>query len=112
MATQQPEPVLACNLYAIPQEFRAAYQASAKHVFSSIQEVQELPTGYAVRLPNESEMLQSIVTFISNERLCCPFFHFNLEIEPEMGAVWLRINGATDIKSFLQDEGFAIHTPK
>ncbi len=85
MTSQQSDPVLACNLQAIPLELRPAHQANAERIFASVQEVRELPTGYALRLPNETELLQTVVAFLSYERLCCPFFHFGLEIEPEQG---------------------------
>jgi len=106
MTPQQPEPVLACNVYAIPQEQRSVHKASSDRVFASVQEVRELPTGYALRLPNETDMLQTVIDFISSERLCCPFFRFELKIEPEQGPVWFHVTGTTDVKSFLHSQGF------
>jgi hypothetical protein len=106
--TQNHEPVFACNLYAIPREQRAKHEENTKRVFQSIQEVRELPTGYAMRLPSEGGMLQDIAAFIGNERLCCPFFHFELDIEPEQGPIWLRITGTSDVKPFLQSQGFSL----
>lgn len=102
MTSQQPAPILACNLQAIPQEFRSLHQASIQRVLASVQEVQELPMGYALRLPNDSEVLQSAMSFISYERLCCPFFRFELDIEPELGPIWLRLTGDMDVKPFLR----------
>ncbi|MBO0782609.1 MAG: hypothetical protein J2P37_27665 [Ktedonobacteraceae bacterium] len=104
MTTQQPDPVLACNRHAIPVEHRLTHQANTMRIFSSIQEIQDLPAGYALRLPNETDLLQTIIAFICYERLCCPFFHFKLEIEPEQGPVWLHLTGVTDVKPFLQDQ--------
>ena len=110
MPIEQPDPVLACNIEAIPQELRPLHQANTERIFAAIQEVRELPTGYALRLPNETELLQTIIAFISYERLCCPFFRFTLEIEPEQGPIWLSLTGITDIKTFLQGEGFTPFT--
>jgi len=104
MTSQQSDPVLACNLQAIPHELRPTHEANAQRIFASVQEVQELPTGYALRLPNETDLLQTIMAFITYERLCCPFFHFGLEIEPELGPIWLRLTGAEDVKSFIQSQ--------
>lgn len=106
MSTQNPDPVLACNIQAIPAEVRSVHQANSRRLFASIQEIQELPTGYALRLSNDTETLQATVAFLSYERLCCSFFHFNLEIEPEQGPIWLRLTGSVDVKPFLQAEGF------
>ncbi|HEY0754956.1 MAG TPA: hypothetical protein VGD98_13440 [Ktedonobacteraceae bacterium] len=105
MTQKQPEPVFACNPYAIPQAYRAVHQVNTRQIFTSAQEMQELPTGYAWRLPNETDILQTVVAFLSYERLCCPFLRFRLEIEPEQGPVWLQITGVTDVKEFLQSQG-------
>ncbi|GAC1393572.1 MAG: hypothetical protein NVS4B11_00150 [Ktedonobacteraceae bacterium] len=106
MSSQQSDPVLACNIAAIPKEFRPVHQANTERVFASVQEVRELSTGYALRLANETDLLQTVVAFLSYERLCCPFFHFRLEIEPNQGPVWFHITGVIDVKDFLQSEGF------
>jgi hypothetical protein len=106
--TERADPILACNVHAIPGEMRPVHQANTERIFASVQEVQELPTGYALRLPNETDLLQMVVAFISYERLCCPFFRFALEIEPEQGPVWLKLTGDVDVKPFLASEGFGL----
>ncbi|GCE07250.1 hypothetical protein [Dictyobacter aurantiacus] len=112
MSSQPTEPVLACNISGIPQEFRQSYRAAVEHIFASTQEVRELATGYAWRLRNETEIVQSLVTFLSYERLCCPFFHFTLEIEPAQGPIWLQITGTSDVRAFIQSEGWGVPDKK
>jgi hypothetical protein len=73
-------------------------------VFQAVQTIQELPAGYAFRLPNESTLLLKTAEFMANERLCCPFFGFNLMIEPEGGAVWLHLTGPAGVKPFIRAE--------
>ncbi len=104
MTSQQSDTVLACNLQAIPRELLPAHQANVQRIFASVQEVRELSTGYALHLPNETGLLQTVMAFISYERLCCPFFHFGLEIEPQQGPIWLRLSGTTDVKLYLQSQ--------
>lgn len=104
MTTPHPDPVLACNVQAIPSQMRLVHAANIQYLMTSVQEVQALPTGYALRLPNETEILQTIVAFLTYERLCCPFFHFTLDIQPEQGPIWLQVTGAVDIKPFVQSE--------
>lgn len=108
MSSQQSQPVLACNIAAIPKEVRPIHQANTQRIFTSVQEVRELSTGYAWRLPNETNLLQAMVAFLSYERLCCPFFHFTLEIEPDQGPIWLQITAANDVKEFIQSEGWIL----
>ena len=101
MISQPSNLILACNVSAIPKELRPVHQANAERVFARTQEVRALETGYAWRLPNETDLLQNVVAFLRYERLCCPFFHFKLEIEPDQGPMWLHITGAIDVKEFL-----------
>jgi len=102
MTAPQPDPVLACNVQAIPLQMRPAHAAHTQHLMAAIQEVQELPTGYALRLPNETEVLQATMAFLIFERLCCPFFHFTLDIPAEQGPIWLHVTGAINVKDFVQ----------
>ena len=44
----------------------------------------------------------AIAKFIENERLCCPFFNFGLEVEPNSGPLWLRLTGGEGVKEILQ----------
>ncbi|MBL8090175.1 MAG: hypothetical protein JNJ43_07600 [Anaerolineales bacterium] len=95
-------PSLACDLTAIPADVREEHILTAPQLFSTAQEVQELPNGYAIRFLNESGKFMSIAKFIDNEKLCCPFFNFGLEIEPNNGPIWLKLTGGEGVKEILQ----------
>ena len=64
--------------------------------------MQELPDGFAFRYA--AEQFAQVTQFIANERLCCPFFTFVLEVTPTNGPIWLRITGREGVKDFLQSE--------
>jgi hypothetical protein len=93
---------LACDLTAIPADVREEHVISAPQLFALAQEVQDLPNGFAIRFVNEPGRFLSIAGFIENERLCCPFFNFMLELEPNNGPLWLRLTGAEGVKEMLQ----------
>lgn len=93
---------IACNLAALTPAQRQQHTATAESLFNAVDAVHELPDGYALRLP--PTMLIMAVEYISHERLCCPFFHFGLEVEPNGGAMWLRLTGAEGVKAFLAAE--------
>ena len=100
---QEPEIPLACNLSAIDAECRSQHITSARYLLSNVaQERQELPEGFTFRFMAEDYLL--VVEFIANERLCCPFFRFVLEISPAQGPIWLHITGGEAVKAFLQAE--------
>ncbi|MGH2544748.1 MAG: hypothetical protein ACRDIB_18305 [Ardenticatenaceae bacterium] len=94
---------IACDLTAIGSpEQQARHQALSERLFSSALEVQELPDGYAFRFP--AEYYTMVTAFIANERLCCPFFTFTLEVTPERGPLWMRLTGRDGVKAFLGAE--------
>ena len=95
-------PSLACDLTAIPSSVREEHILTAPQLFGSAQEVQELPNGFAIRFANEPGRFLGIAKFIENERLCCPFFNFGLELEPNNGPLWLRLTGGEGVKEILQ----------
>ena len=94
----------ACNLTAIDIEHRDTHLITAKHLFSQVQEIQELPNGYSFRFPNDSATFLQTAKFVSNERQCCTFFHFNLELKPENGPFWLHLTGQEGTKQLLEAE--------
>jgi len=93
---------LACDLTAIPPSAREEHVLSAPQLFQTAQEVQELADGYAIRFLNEPGNFMAIAKYIENERLCCPFFNFELELKPNGGALWLRLTGAEGVKDLLK----------
>ena len=93
---------LACDLTAIPKDVREEHVSTAPQLFAAAQEVQELPNGYAIRFLNEPGRFMGIAKFIENERLCCSFFNFGLDIEPNSGPLWLRLTGDEGVKELLQ----------
>jgi len=97
---QEDAPTIACDLSAISAEQRAAHEALAQQLMSeSVQETRELPDGYALRF--SADHYPALTQFIANERLCCPFFNFVLEVTPAPGSLWLRLTGGVGVKEFL-----------
>lgn len=101
--TQQEEEIvpLACLLTG---ENLAARSEVVRPLIASYQKLQELEDGYAFQFPGESEWIQRMVSFIDEERKCCPFFTFELQFEPDLGPIWLRLRGSTEIKALLRDQ--------
>lgn len=93
-----------CMLGALDAKQRARHQELSKQLHNGIQEVKELPNGYAFRLPADSSTILSMAEWVTLERLCCPFFTFALEIEGEGKPLWLRMTGREGVKEFMQSE--------
>jgi len=56
------------------------------------------------RFKSESQLIQDIAEFIVYERLCCPFFDFELAVEQDSNRLWLRLRGQEGIKEFIRFE--------
>ena len=94
-------PALICDLNAIAAEQRTSHAVRAQRVLhEAVKEVLELPDGYALRFTADD--YSALAEFIANERLCCPFFTFGLEVTRERGPIWLRLTGQSGVKEFLQ----------
>jgi hypothetical protein len=104
MAEQISSSPFACDMSAIEPEQRSQHIAAIKELFQTVQEVQELPNGYAFRMPNETGLLMRTAEFVAREKLCCPFFGFKIEIEPNNGGLWLHLTGRDGVKPFIAAE--------
>lgn len=93
-----------CDMQAIPAHERPQHLATARQLFQSVESIREMPDGYAFKLPAEAEVLMRAAEFIRRERLCCPFFGFALDVEPEGGSMWLRLSGREGVKEFIRAE--------
>ena len=98
----QSEVIIACNPNAISPEQQERWLEVGTQLYAAVQEVQELPDGYAFRLPSTSAMLLLVAEDLTLERLCCPFIHFTLDIAPNGAPFWLRYTGGEGVKAFLR----------
>ena len=93
---------LACTLHG--REFAERKDAIAGELFAHASEVKELADGYAYRFEGFDPWAERILAFIAIEKECCPFFTFELALEPYDGPVWLRLRGSAAIKEFVAVE--------
>lgn len=98
------ESPFACDMSAFDPAERKQHLDALAEVFGAVAEIRELPDGYAFRLPGESAWVLKAADFITKERLCCPFFGFALQLEPEGQALWLSLTGREGVKPFILAE--------
>ena len=101
---REQETALACDLTAIAATQREQHLSIAGRVFAAAQELRELPDGYALRLADSASNITLASEFIARERLCCPFFSFELVLEKERGPLWLQLRGREGVKAFIEAE--------
>jgi hypothetical protein len=103
---------LACSLGAagpdalngLGKEEMNRHIANTKQIFTSAQEIRELPDGYSLRLPDVAGGLANAAAFIAINRLCCSHLRHALVVEPQSGPVWLQLTGGPGVKELLATE--------
>ncbi len=99
----RPASVLACVPSAIPSSERAAHFALVGRLFgSAVRERRRLDDGYAFRF--DADAFDDVACWVANERRCCPFLAFSLELAPDGGALWVKLTGPEGTAAFLDAE--------
>ena len=101
---QQNEATFFCSLTALNAAEREHHKELGQKLRTGIKEIRELSDGYAFRLSGERQTIVMVAEWIALERLCCPFFAFQLEIGSDPNPIWLRITGREGVKQFMQSE--------
>lgn len=98
------ESTFVCNMNALDAVQRERYKEIISKLNSERQSVKELNDGYGFRFKAESQLILDTAEFIVYERLCCPFFDFELAVEQDSNRLWLRLRGQEGIKDFIRYE--------
>jgi hypothetical protein len=98
------ETPLVCNMDVFTPAQREAHIQTTTELIQAVQSVQGVENGYEFTFPNETQFISGIAEFISNERLCCPFLNFTLNIISNREPVSLLLTGPLGTQEFLRAE--------
>lgn len=74
--------------------------------------VKELPNGFMLSFSDKDQMEAKVIDFVMFERDCCPFFTFDVHMDPYHGGIELSITGNRLLKMFtrgmLKDLGLEV----
>lgn len=96
----------ACDLTAIPAAERGAHQQVTRHLVSAAKAIRELGEGFVLEFSGDEH--ETVLQFVSRERLCCPFLEFVVVAAPERRRVELHMSGPTGAQEFIRAE---LHLP-
>jgi hypothetical protein len=102
VSQDERRPAVACTPGNVPYEKRERWLALGIQIYAAVKELQELPDGYAFRLPNDEASFLATAEYVTLDRLCCAFLCWDLRSEPEGGPVWLRLTGPEGTKTLLR----------
>ncbi len=54
-----------------------------------------------LRIDGEGERTETVLSMVASERECCPFFRFEIVIEPAGGPIWLTLTGPSGKREFI-----------
>ncbi len=91
---------MACTLSDL--ELREREATLLAQLKSAVIATEELPDGYAFRVPGDGKWIAIIAKMIVAERECCPFLTFEFVAQPSMGPVIVRVTGPAGAKDFLR----------
>src|SRR5436305_6659028 len=83
----------ACNFRVFSDQEKRRHSELMHKIDGAIADTRELPDGYGFHLLQEKVSITEVAEWISYERHCCPFFHFEVELQPNEGDLWLNLRG-------------------
>jgi hypothetical protein len=90
---------VACEVAAVPEDERVRWLEVGRQFYSTVEEVLELPDGYALKLGPHA--LDVVGEYLSRDRLCCRFVRWELIVEQANGPIWLKMRGPRGTKAFM-----------
>jgi len=97
--------VFACNMKAMtPAQRKRHTEVLSPALQSARLNVSELADGYAFQFPSDAKTFQTVAEWVGNERLCCPFFDFDIRVGDESAPMTVRISGPDGVKQFIKAE--------
>src|SRR5215211_8179722 len=98
------DPSLACNMGVFTPAQREAHILGIAELVQRVENFRAVENGYQFSFPNETDLISKIAEFIANERLCCPFLKFTLNVNSSDEPISLSVSGPTGTQEFLRAE--------
>ena len=95
----------ACNAFALSAEIRKRHFDELGPALLTLKKAtRELADGYEFEFPADDHTYQLLTEWMSQERLCCPFFNIELRLKGGAGPIWLRLTGQPGVKEFIKTD--------
>jgi hypothetical protein len=103
-AKPQEENVIFCDLSVFTDAQREQHMTLANELFTAVTDIQESDEGYALRMPDDAGIILKMAEFINDDRRCCAFIHFGMDIKAYGKGIWLTLKGGADVKAAIRAE--------
>src|SRR5690242_11734144 len=95
---------LSCNMGVFTASQRETHIQNTTELIKAMQGVRDVENGYEFSFSGEMEIIPKLAEFISNERLCCPFLRFGLQVGSKHEPILLSLTGPAGTREFLRME--------
>ena len=93
-----------CNIDALDRSQRTGYLSLVKELNTSRTDVKEIDSGYSFCYELSTDNIMKVAEFITYERLCCPFFDFEVLVMNQLKQLWLTLRGDEGVREFIRYE--------
>ena len=76
-------------------------ESALRSLLGGAERVERLPGGISLRFAGDRPWLLRIAELATLERACCRFLRFEVDAEPDLGPIWLRVSGPPGTDDFL-----------
>jgi hypothetical protein len=95
----------ACDRLALtPAQRHRHFDVLGPFLRTKVLGVRAAPDGYTFRFPNDWATYAALTDWMNGERLCCPFFDFDLSVTREHGEIWMKLSGRQGTKDFIRSD--------
>lgn len=103
---------IACDPEAVPGDQRDSHAILARDLFAERQRVpvQSGAASEGYRFDFDAELFDDLARWIANERRCCPFLRFTMDLSPAGGMISVAITGPEGTRVFIDAEIPGIRT--
>ena len=98
------KPAFACAMNKLTADQRTALSSAMHRLIDAKPATKELANGYEMRFDHAGELYSAATTWIENERVCCPFFSFNVALSQNDGPMTIRLTGPKGVKEFIDGD--------
>ena len=95
---------LACDMTVFTPTKRDQHVQATRDLLGSLQGIQPVKAGFEFLFASKTEIILQLAEFIANERKCCPFLEFRLNILPNEQPISLTLTGPEGTPEFLREE--------
>jgi len=92
---------IACDLNVFDSAEREEHATQLRRLLSSAESIESRGNQRCLRFPYDRALFVDVATWVADESRCCPFFGFNLRLDPSARSFQLEIDAPAGAQAIL-----------